>query len=205
MKPAKLATVILAFLLAAIAFTAAHAADPSSPPSIRIKEIVEGQLGKFPNYLPGDMISRNQVLPVFDELKRSGWIVSDQAEILSQILPENDWLIQEFRTPAGRTFMRQIVGYPMAYDRVDRLSNMIMGHQNVEALVAGPDGFKMIQYMTMTPYGKNLGNQLSNAPNGTDFNGATGKIYTADDLITRLNQSYERAVQSWRAATGNAQ
>ncbi len=94
--------------------------------------------------------------------------------------------------------MRQSGKYPLAYDRIDRLSRMIMGEKNVRALIRGPDGYKMIQYMTSTPYGRNMGQMLSQDPRGADFNSPTGRLYTADALLGRLQQSYDAELAARR-------
>ncbi len=97
--------------------------------------------------------------------------------------------------------MRQSCKYPDAYDRLDRLSRMPMGHQNVDALIAGPDGYKMIQYMTSTSGGRNLGQMLSQDPRGANFNSPTGRIYTADQFLQRLTESYQAEL---KRRAGNA-
>jgi len=45
-----------------------------------------------------------------------------------------------------------------------------------------------------------LGKQLSNAPNGRNFNAPTGRIYTVAMLLARLQQSHAAAM---KAAAGN--
>src|SRR5262249_3145066 len=147
-------------------------------------------------YEPGDLISRSQLAGVFDGLKRSGWTVRDQAQISKQVPADDDWFVGELRTPAGRKFMRQIEQYPQGFDRIDRMSQMIMGHDNVRALVRGPDGYKMIQYMTSTPYGQNMGQMLSQDPRGGGFNSSTGKLYTAAEFEKRLAKSYAAEVEA---------
>jgi hypothetical protein len=153
-------------------------------------QAVETELAKYPNYQDGDLISRRQVEPAFVVLKKLGWNVLDQNDILAMLPDDNAYFVTRLRTKAGRKFMRQMEQYPLAFDRIDRLGRMSMGNDNIDALIRGPDGYKMLQYMTETVWGKNMGNMLSKAPKGKGFNEPTGTLYTADALMLRLQQSY---------------
>ncbi len=185
---------LLLALAIALPLFAADNATPKFPPFDVVRQATTNQLAKLSDYKPGDLISRGQVEPLFVELKKLGWNVADAAEILKLVPADKDFFITELRrTDNGRKFMRQIAKYPLAYDRVDRLSVMIMGEKNVRALIRGPDGYKMIQYMTTTSTGKNLGDMLARDPNAADFNSPTWKLYTADALLARLAQSYDTA------------
>ncbi len=167
-----------------------QAADPLLPSLDRIEKVVVNHFSTLTDYQPGDLISRDQVKPIFKALAAIGWKVSDADEILNLVPDKDEFMVRELRTPAGRKFMRQSGKYPLALDRIDRMSRMIMGEQNVRALVRGPDGYKMIQYMTSTPWGHNMGQMLSQDPRAADFNAPTGRIYTADALMAQLAQSY---------------
>ena len=83
-----------------------------------------------------------------------------------------------------------------------RWSGLAHGQQTVCDLIRGPDGYKMIEYMTTAPGGKNLGKQLSRGPKGRDFNKQTGRIYTAKALLERLKESHNEALKA--AATFKA-
>ena len=91
--------------------------------------------------------------------------------------------------------MRQISSYPNAYDLLDRLSRLPRGRQTVRDLIRGPDGYKMLQYMTTSAGGRQMGKQLSNSPGAGKFNEPTGRIYTAEDLLRRLEQSRAAAAK----------
>ena len=58
-------------------------------------------------------------------------------------------------------------------------------------LIRGPGGEKLIEYMTTAAGGKELGKQLSQDPNGANFNAPTGRIYTVPDLLKYLKQQYD--------------
>lgn len=62
----------------------------------------------------------------------------------------------------------------------------------VRDLARGPDGAKLIHYMTQTSWGEQLGRQLEHTRQGRDFNQPTGRIYTLADLQRRLAESYRR-------------
>jgi hypothetical protein len=141
------------------------------------------------DYRPGDLITRDKVEPLLAQLRRTILPLPDAKRILNDVLSKDNFLAEQFRTPSGRKFMRQIARYDDGYDRVDRLSRLPHGKQTIIDLIRGPDGYKMIEYMTTTPGGWALGDQLSNAPKGKNFNQATGRIYTAEMLLKRLEQS----------------
>ena len=103
---------------------------------------------------------------------------------------DDDFLVTNLRTPAGRKFMGRMGQYAGGYDRLERLARLPHGEQTVRDLIRGPGGDEMVKYMTQTPGGKALGRQLSNAPAGEGFNETTGRIYTAQALLGRLQRSY---------------
>ena len=130
-----------------------------------------------------------------------GWTVTDRRIILSLVPDDSEFLIRQLRSHSGRSFMSRVSSYSNAYDRLDRLTRLPHGRQTMHDLIHGVGGEKMIEYMTTTPGGKNLGKQLSNAPKGRDFNQPTGRIYTAKMLLGRLQKSYAAAKEA-RAAAG---
>ena len=149
-------------------------------------------------YQPGDLVTAGNVGRLFTKLERNKkgkWKVRDQKEILKQVLPDGDWLARQFSTRYGTKFMRAVAEMPGGYDRVDRMRRMPHGEQQLIDLIRSPDGAKMIEYMTTTDGGKNLGKMLSQGVNGADFNAPTGRIYTEAELLKRLKQSYESEAQ----------
>lgn len=132
---------------------------------------------------------RDKIEPLLAQLRRTILPLPDAKQILQKVPAKDEFLAEQFRTPGGRKFMRQIARYDDGYDRLDRLSRLPHGKQTIIDLIRGPDGYKMLEYMTTTPGGLALGDQLSNAPKGKNFNEATGRIYTAEMLLKRLEQS----------------
>jgi hypothetical protein len=184
-------------LLAQILLVAnlASAVPPKLPPWDEVQKVVESQLNSVANYQSGDLITRNQVDPIFDKLSRLGWNVADRVDIVNSVKRDDDLMVRQLRSGAGRKFMRQVNKMPLSFDRIDRLDRFPMGPETVDSLITGPDGYKMIQYMTTTQNGRNMGKMLSQDPHGANFNSPTGRIYTAEDLLGRLNKSYEAALQ----------
>ena len=141
-------------------------------------------------YQPGDLISQSDWDVLAKGLDRLGWRPSDAAQIRAALLPEKSFLIQKARTQEGRDFMRQVARSPQGYDRLDHLSRIPNGEPTISRLIDGPDGYKMLEYMATAPGGRELGNYLSADENGARFNEPSGRIYTAEALLQRLQQSY---------------
>lgn len=158
----------------------------------KVQQTVEKHFSAYRNYQSGDLITSNDVESLFRKLEKINWKVADRKDILKQVLSSGDWMARQFSTNSGRDFMRHVSDLPGGYDRVDRLRRMPYGQQQIAALIQGPDGYKLFEYMTTTPGGKNMGLMLSNGVNGADFNGSTGRIYTELDLLKRLKKSYDR-------------
>jgi hypothetical protein len=158
----------------------------------KVQQTVEKQFSLNRGYRSGDLITTSDVESVFRKLEKINWKVADRKDILKQVLSSSDWMARQFSTNSGRDFMRHVSDLPGGYDRVDRLRRMPYGQQQIAALIQGPDGYKMFEYMTTTPGGKNMGLMLSQGVNGADFNGSTGRIYTELDLLKRLKKSYDR-------------
>ena len=140
----------------------------------------------LPGYQSGGIITRSEVKPIFQHLAKMGHRVTDPQKILKQVLADDAFLVGELRTPKGRKFMARIADYPLAYDRLDRLARLPHGRRIVRDLIHGPDGYKMIEYLTTARGGAELGKMLSKSPKGAKFNKPTGRIYTVNMLLSRL-------------------
>jgi hypothetical protein len=157
----------------------------------RVTRTVETHLTANRNYRPGDLLTTATVEPLFRKLEKINWKVADRRDILKSMLSDGDWLARQFATQSGRDFMRHIADLPSGYDRVDRYRRMPYGQEQLADLISGPEGYKMIEYMTTTRGGKNLGTMLSQGVNGENFNRPTGRIYTELDFLKRLKKSYD--------------
>ncbi|MCE9547214.1 MAG: hypothetical protein K8T25_17215 [Planctomycetia bacterium] len=188
------ASLVLATLLGGIASAAGPTAPNATKPTWpQVQQIVRDQFATERNYKANDIISRNQVEPILKKLAAAGWTVPQQEQLLARIPADTSWLVTNLRTDKGRRFMRQISGLPQGYDRVDRLSMLSDGKQTVAALIKGPGGQQMIEYMTTSRYGKNMSRELRSTPGGANFDQPTGMLYTADALLGELSRLYQGA------------
>jgi hypothetical protein len=167
----------------------------------QVAQTVDAYFAKTRGRQPMDIITRNEVSPLFDQLAKQGWQVAERKEILDRVPADNEFMVKQLRSQKGRAFMRQISQYPGGYDSLDRLSKLPQGKNTVEALIKGPDGFKMLQYMDTTQGGLNLEKQLAHTPKGKDFTKPTGRIYTVGELKWALRNAYAGATQP---ATSNS-
>jgi hypothetical protein len=201
MRNLPLRAVLLAASVAGLALVSSGqrgdgAEKPKRLPSFaQVKKTVEQHFAEQPDYRRGDIISQSEVASLLGELTRIGFTVPDQKDILEKVPEDDDFLVAILRTDAGRKFMGRMSSCAEGYDRLERLARLPHGEQTIRDLIRGPGGDEMVQYMTQTPGGKAMGRQLSNAPGGEDFNEATGRIYTAQALLTRLQRSYALARQ----------
>jgi hypothetical protein len=158
----------------------------------KVTDTVEKAFAQNRRYRQGDLLTTSMVDSAFRKLEKINWKVADRKDIQKLVLSDSDWMARQFSSDRGHDFMRQIAELPGGYDRVDRMRRMPYGQQQIAALIQGPDGSKLFEYMTTTQGGKNMGLMLSQGVNGADFNQDTGRIYTELDLIKRLKKSYDR-------------
>ena len=154
---------------------------------------VLGYFKKLPDFEDRDLISRSQAKELFDELAGRGWKIPGSDGLVDKVLPDDDSLVKDLRTPKGKRFIRKVSRYSSAYDRLDRLGSLPGGRQTLKSLIDGPDGYKMLEYLTSTSGGTELGKMLANSPRGADFNKPTGKIYTAAMLAGQVQRIVEES------------
>ncbi len=139
---------------------------------------------------PDDLIDRSQATAALAAVAKLGWKPKDPQPLLEQVHSADSYFIRRLRKPDGQRFLAQINRMPLGLDRLDRLAALDRGPAMLDEFVRGPDGHKMIEYMTSTRGGRNLGAMLAGAPNGQSFNEPTGRIYTAGDFLTELKKLY---------------
>jgi hypothetical protein len=167
----------------------------------RVDATLETYFNQQKGYIPGDLITRKQVAEVLDEIQTLGWKLPDRAKFEKRAVDDGSFLAGQLKSPSGKKFMRQIASMPLAYDRLDRLAELPQGRSTVERLVRGPDGYKLLEYMTGAKGGHELTRMLSK-DGGGDFDRATGKIYTAEQLRTALKDRHAKATADALARTG---
>ena len=180
------------------------ASDPgkvkSIPPFSEVQKTVWQHFEKQGDFQPGDLITREQVEPLLAQLQRMGLPLSDAKQILDKLPAKGDFLVEQFSTPGGRKLMRRVAAAPDVYDRLDRLSQMPHGRQTVRDMISSPGGEKMVDYMTKSPAGVGVGKIMSSGQQAEQFGSPTGRIYTVDVLLTRLQQSHAAASKPSSAA-----
>jgi hypothetical protein len=167
----------------------AYAQRPETDKSAKALAAVEQHFASLPDYQPCDLVTRSQVAEALAKAADAGTKVPAVKRILAATLPDNSFLAKELSTPAGRKFMRKVARHRGGFDRLDRLSSIPRGQTLVRDLIRGADGDKLIEYLTTTRGGHNLGSALAGARQGANLNQPTGRIYTADDLMAAIEES----------------
>ena len=145
------------------------------PSLTAVRAVVLRELVDPPARIPGDIIARSEVKPVFDQLRLMGWSVLDEKAILKQVPGDTDFVLQRLRTSQGRRFMRKVARYPQAYDRLYRLATLPHGRQTVDRLIRSKGGDQFIAYLTESRGGKNLGKMLQASSARREVQSAHGK------------------------------
>ncbi len=122
----------------------------------------------------------------------AGWKPNDAGEILSLVPLEEEFLSRQLLSPRGLAFQRLIAKDPRNFDRLERMSQLLDGQKMIADLMAGPAGHHdMLKYMISPAGGKQLWSILPGARDAKDFDQPTGRVYTWDQLLTRLKASYD--------------
>jgi len=165
------------------------------PPPDLLKKAVYQHFASLPEFRRGDLITRDQVAPLLDQFELLGWTTTDPRQIIGQILPERDFLAKQLRgSKKGIAFMRSISSMPQAFDKLDRLARLPGGEQTVHDLIHKKGGGGLIEYLTTTRGGQEMGRLLGHTPKGYGFNKPTGRIYTVELLLARLEQGSNQTV-----------
>jgi hypothetical protein len=164
-------------------------AGTKAPSFAAITAAVHKSLTRDAEYRSGDLISASQVRAALAEVKQLGWQPPDHKKLLDHVASEDEFLVTSLKSEQGTPFMRQVSKMHDGYDRVDRMIRMPQGRQTVEKLIQGPDGYKLIEYMTSSKGGREMGSMLGRAQD-QNFNSATGRIYTEQQLLDELKRLY---------------
>ena len=184
-----IAGLLLATCIPTVAADKTGPVEPALPAADQVLSTVTRYFAGKRNYQPGDLVSQADWDALVKLFTKSGWTPQDSARIRASLLPEKSFLVRQSQRPAGRDFLRRINRLPQGYDCLDHLSQLSTGEATIARLIDGPDGDKLIEYMTSAAGGTELGAMLSDAPGGKGFNRPTGHIYTANQLLPRINDS----------------
>ena len=168
----------------------------SLPDWSKLQQVASRHLATLPDYQPGDVIVKSNVMPMFDQFQQMGWNVTERRVIQRQLIKDSDFIARKLRTKNGKKFMRNIANYPGAFDRLYRMAALSGGRTLVNDLIAEPAGHEMIEYLTTSKGGKNMGTMLARAPKGSHFNKPTGRIFTEKQLLARLRECYARDLKA---------
>ena len=143
-------------------------------------------------YSTGDMITDQQVAPLFNKFEKLGWKIDDQEQILQKFVSTGSFLDQVMNSSRGKVFFRNISGFDRGMDQVERISVMKNGRSSIRQLVfAMPRGSDYIRAVATSKHGKILARLVRQSPNGQFFNQPTGKIYTEEELVHYFYSLYQ--------------
>jgi len=174
----------------------AGSSQADQPPWSLLEQQIDQHFSTLPNWQPEDIISRSEVVGALQHLRTLKWTPEDAQEIADSALAEDDFLIEQLRTTAGRRFMRKISNQKLVFDQLDRIADESGGKALIRHLIRLPDGEQFIEAdrPVTTP---GLLELLPKKGSGKtrkvrDFEKPTKKIYTAEQLKERLHESYEK-------------
>ncbi len=170
------------------------------PEYARVRSIIEARLLAQPDFRRSDLISRGDVASALREVEALGWKDVSRSEVISQMLDDGEFLVRELRSPQGRTFMRRVADYRLIYDRLDRVSRAPGGHALIHDLIKLPDGHRYAR-METPPGVPSLTDLLPKGLSGKtprikDLDKPTGRVYTLDELLRRLETSHRHLQQT---------
>jgi hypothetical protein len=165
-----------------------------------VRAMLETHFQQERDYRAGDMISRGQVAPLIERLKKLGWTIAESQLILDKMLNDGDFLVRTLRTSPGKAFMRKVSGDKLIYDRLDRISREAGGQALIRDLVKLPDAERYASMHTARGV-PDLLDLLPKDRSGKrrtikDYDKPTGRIYTAATLVSELEGAYAKATAS---------
>ncbi len=165
-------------------------------PSFRqVTGLVQKELATRDGYESGDLVTRKDVQRVLKAISAAGWTPKDQKQLLEDTLGEDAALAGILGSRSGTSFMRKVKTEQMIYDRMDRVSRVSGGQRMLQDIVKLPDGEKLAK--RQRPHG--VPGFLDLLPKKTsgkvrsikDYDEPTGRIYTEEQLLERLQISYQ--------------
>ncbi len=166
---------------------AARVGSFPNPPNV--EALMSDYLEKLTERQETDLISRDDIQPLFKELEDIGWDVLDQKAIEGQLLEDSDWLVRSLRTTSGTKFMRKIAAYPGGYTQLDLLRQSSQGKKEVASLIKTPGGEELIELLATTKVGRNTSQRLAATRSGRSKPQAP-RLYTKADVYKQLMASY---------------
>ncbi len=146
---------------------------------------------------PTGLVTREDVQALITKLGKAGWQVEDQQEILSRTLPESHVLVKTLRNKRGQRFTKKASKYKLLYDRLERISDVPGGKKLLRDLMKLPDAHRYARPRASRGV-PDLVSLLPKTGDGKkrrvkDYHQPTGNLYTQEDVLARLKESYDRA------------
>ncbi len=172
-------------------------ADDAKPADAKIDPQVQALMDKHlrldPTYSPGDLLTRYNVEPIYNEIVARGMKPSgDPESAYTPILRDDHPLAQQLRSPEGRALMKKIGNKPLAYDRLERLSWLPGGQEWAKQLIASPDGAEMFDRLFSDDGIAAMEKKFADHPSGRNFGLPTGRIYTEAALGAQLTAALRK-------------
>lgn len=168
--------------------------DPEPPTWSQVTQIAVAELAQRKGYQAGDLLTFDDIEGVLVALAVSGWQPRDQQRILEDTLADSDALAQILRTEHGTRFMRKVSQDSLIFDRMDRVCRVSGGQRMLRDISRLPDGEKLAKlhrphgtpgFLDLLP--KNASGKVRSIRN---YDKPTGRIYTQEQLLRRLQESY---------------
>jgi hypothetical protein len=184
---------VIALLSAVSNAVAQSPSDPQPPSFDRVVAALNEYFASLKGYQPNDLLNQSRVEQALAHVTDvTGWEIPDREATVERALADNSFIASQLSTPGGRRFMRSIARHAGSYSRLDRLSTISGGQQLIKKLIGMKDGSDLIEYLSTTSGGRRLGAMMAGVEQGVNLNKPTGRIYTADDLLAALKESYEK-------------
>lgn len=160
-----------------------------------VKQIISLHFQSTSSYIPGDLITDQQVKPLFTDFAKSGWEIDNQDEILKRVTKSGSFMDRTMNQGNGRKFFRSISRHKNGIDRVERMSKLKTGRSSIDRLINKiPNGSDFIKALATTQHGKIFG-QIHQSKGSKNFNNSTGKIYTEKQLTEFMTVLFEEEIK----------
>lgn len=144
-----------------------------------------------------DLLTQADAKNVLDRLRKAGWNVPKQEQLLEYILADSHPLVTTLQGSKGTAFMRKVSDRKNIFDQLDRLTQLPGGTKTLKSMVQAKDGQKLVDYyFGSAAKGNTLTQTLPRGisgkpPKDADFEKPTGKIYNGEQFLVKLKIIFE--------------
>ncbi|MCA9073848.1 MAG: hypothetical protein KDA93_02355 [Planctomycetaceae bacterium] len=165
----------------------------SFPGPQQVESVLTEYLDNLKDREETDLISQDDIQPLFKQLEDIGWKVADERELKERLLKDKDWLVTTLRTRTGTKFMRKIAEFPGGYAQLDLMRQSSQGKKEVAGIITTPGGEELIEFLTTSPVGRNTSQKLA-AQHRNKSKLVEDRLYTKDDIHKQFKLSYAAEV-----------